>query len=104
MLAKRTTEDAVIQKLLCYATMILLMVYFMKFLRQMTRGRRATEPQCNSEPACSAPCARAPAKPCPADTQKDDQKTCKKPRRRRHHRYMPEQWLPRNPPHRDLYD
>lgn len=104
MLAKRATEDAIIQKLLCYATMILLLVYFMKFLKQMTRGRRSAEPQCTPEPACSAPCAHSSSKTSPPDAQKEDHKTCKKPRRRRHHRYMPEQWLPRNPPHRDLYD
>lgn len=108
MLAKRTSDEAVTQRIICYATMILLLVYFMKFLKYMVRRSycaRDLAPAALPRPqTCShvsKPCSHQ-ADPC----HKDEHKS-KKPRRRRHHRYMPEQWLPRsNPSHNisDIYD
>lgn len=43
MLAKRPVDDAFTQKIICYSTMVLLLVYFMRFVKNMKRERPSEE-------------------------------------------------------------
>lgn len=104
MLTKRPVDDAIAQKFICYATLILLLVYFMKFLKNMMKRRLAGVNQNPSHTCCTAHCPHTPKPsyqnpPCASsvNSHKDDNK--KKTRKKRHYRCMPEQWLPRNYSH-----
>lgn len=101
MLAKRPADEAVAQKLICYATMVILLVYFMKFVRNMRKQR-----PCEEHPPPVARCTGVYAhvrKASPHHTSKigphDDAGTNDgHKQRKRRNRYSTEQWTARSKP------
>lgn len=99
MLAKREIVDPMTQKILCYATMMLLLIYFMKFVRHVAQRSCCIRVSNANNPPIS--CTSLPAEHSPRLSEEYNKHRKQK---RRQHKNMNLEQLKREPSHsQDLY-
>lgn len=98
MLVRKEPEELWTQKMICYGTIMILLLYLMKFIKFMSKKSYYLEEAGHEAPCNQTICSNVPKKEQTQETTSDERndRKAKKPRRRRHHRYMPEQWLPKD--------
>lgn len=94
MLVKKEIDDATAQKIICWGTMLLLLVFLMKFIKHLA-DRNYNDDRAVANTPVPCPFASPLTVIC---NNTDEKKTCKRQRRRRHHKCAPEQWLPKRDP------
>ncbi|KAG6451691.1 hypothetical protein O3G_MSEX007298 [Manduca sexta] len=94
MLLKKEPEELLTQKIICYGTVVILLLYLLKFVRYFSK--RSTCLESREDLGDPIPCARVRR---PPRNEINEERRPKRQRRRRHHRYIPEHWLPRDPCH-----
>lgn len=102
MLVKKEIDDLTTQKILCFGTILLLLTYLMRFIKYVSNRSYYLRDR-NQNPPPQAPACNLPQSQNPTTEALRDEKRSRR-RRKRHHKYMAEQWLPKLDPRNDHYD
>lgn len=99
MLAKRDTptEEPIGQKIMFYATVIFLLIYFLKFMRHMIKTNKQSQITSNITNSRSYPSVESRRSREEIPSTKEEIKS-KRHKKRRYHRMEAERWLPKREP------
>lgn len=98
MLVHKQLDEHTTQKVIIFGTLMLLMFYLMKFVKRMSNRSYCLEDTAHPSPNQSMPSSSRSTPHCTPrrDRSRSREDKKKRPNRRRHHRYVHEEWLPKN--------
>lgn len=100
MLVRKQQDDATTQKIICYGTILLLLLYLMRFIKYVSNRSYYLEDrrQCHLNHAADPISNLAPEAHNPnSEGGNGREEKRSRRRRKRHHKYATEQWLPKDP-------